>query len=273
MKKSVIDKIEKEINEKTKLPNEVKEKIKKEVFTNIAVASVIILYLIFIILGSVGSVKNVRAIDLNIFSIIFLGMTIFLFEVAYRKDDGKLAIYGIESLIVAIFTLFLPYIIFELNKTDKKYYLMASIYIASYYILKSIVIAIKTKNKYMNSNISDIKEIVKKEKTKRRIKEDIEEVEEVIEKTTTKKAATKKETTKKEPVKKIPTKKTASKAETKTKKETTTKSSKENDKNESAPKKRGRPRKTETAKSEDKPKEEITPKKRGRPRKVAISND
>ena len=37
------------------------------------------------------------------------------------KDDGKLSIYGIESLAVAIFTLFLPYIIFELNKTDKKY--------------------------------------------------------------------------------------------------------------------------------------------------------
>ncbi len=268
MKKSTIEKIEKEINEKTKLPNEVKEKIKKEVFINIAVASVIILYLIFIVLGSVGSIKNVRAIDLNIFSIIFLGTAITIFEVAYRKDDGKLAIYGIESLVVAIFTLFLPYIIFELNKTDKKYYLMASIYIASYYILKSIIISAKTRSKYMNSNISDVKEIVKKEKTKRRIKEDIEETEEIVEKTTTKKAATKKE-----PTKKTPTKKTASKTETKTKKETTAKSSKENDKNESAPKKRGRPRKTEIANSENKPKEETAPKKRGRPRKVVTSND
>lgn len=268
MKKSTIEKIEKEINEKTKLPNEVKEKIKKEVFTNIIVGTIIILYFIFIILGSVGSAKNVRTIDLNIFSIIFLGMAITIFEVAYRKDDGKLAIYGIESLVVAIFTLFLPYIIFELNKTDKKYYLMASIYIAAYYILKSIVIAVKTKSKYMNSNISDVKEIVKKEKTKRRIKEDIEETEEITEKTTTKKAATKKETTKK-----TPTKKTTTKTETKTKKETTAKSSKENDKNESAPKKRGRPKKTETANSENKPKEETAPKKRGRPRKVAISND
>ena len=112
MKKSTIEKIEKEINEKTKLPNEVKEKIKKEVFTNIAVATVIILYLIFIVLGSVGSVKNVRVVDLNIFSILFLGVAIIIFEISYRKEDGKLAMYGIESLVVAIFTLFLPYIIF-----------------------------------------------------------------------------------------------------------------------------------------------------------------
>ena len=107
MKKSTIEKIEKEINEKTKLPYEIKEKIKKEVFTNIAIASIIILYFIFIVLGSAGSIKNVRAIDLNIFSILFLGIAIIIFEISYRKDDGKLAMYGIESLVVAIFTLFL----------------------------------------------------------------------------------------------------------------------------------------------------------------------
>ena len=243
MKKSTIEKIEKEINEKTKLPNEVKEKMKKEVFTNIVVGSIIILYFIFIVLGSVGSIKSVRVIDLNIFSVIFLGIAITIFEISYRKDNGKLAMYGIESLVVAIFTLFLPYIIFELNKTDKRYYLMASIYIASYYILKSIIISIKTKNKYMNSNISDVKEIVKKEKTKRRIKEDIEEVEETK---TTKKIKSNKNIKKED--KKIQTE-------------------------ETKPKKRGRPKKSETTKNENKPKEENVPKKRGRPRKVVVNND
>ena len=167
MKKSTIEKIDKEISEKTKLPNEIKEKIKKEVFTNIIIASIIILYFILIVLGSANSIKSVRTTDLNIFSLLFLSIAIFLFEKAYRKDDGKLAIYGIESLAIAIFMLFLPYIIFELNESNKKYYLMASAYIAGYYILKSIIIAIKTKNKYMNENISDVKEIVKKEKTRR----------------------------------------------------------------------------------------------------------
>ena len=259
MKKSTIEKIEKEINEKTKLPYEIKEKIKKEVFTNIAIASIIILYFIFIVLGSAGSIKNVRAIDLNIFSILFLGIAIIIFEISYRKDDGKLAMYGIESLVVAIFTLFLPYIIFELNESNKKYYLMSSIYIAIYYILKSIVIAVKTKNKHMNSNISDVKEIVKKEKTKRRIKEDIEEPKKEIKKEDKKVRKT------------VNTNKTVAK----TKKETALKENKENEKENSAPKKRGRPKKTENVTNENKPKEESTPapKKRGRPRKVAINND
>ena len=252
MKKSTIEKIEKEINEKIKLPNEVKEKIKKEVFTNIAIASIIILYFIFIVLGSVGSTKNVRIIDLNIFSILFLSIAIFIFEVAYRKDDGKLAMYGIESLIVAIFTLFLPYIIFELNEANKKYYLMASIYIASYYILKSIVISIKTKNKYMNTNISDVKEIVKKEKTKRRIKEDIEEVE--IKDKNNVGVALQGDPQQKQ------TDEIIQKQETK-------------------PKKRGRPKKTEISNNQNKKNVGVAlqgdpqPKKRGRPRKVAINND
>lgn len=252
MKKSTIEKIEKEIDEKTKLPYEIKDKIKKDVFTNIVIASIIILYFIFIVLGSFGSVKNVRAIDLNIFSILFLGIAIFLFEIAYKKDDGKLAMYGIESLVVAVFTLFLPYIIFELDGTNKKYYLMASIYIAAYYILKSIYIYTKTKNKYMN-NISDVKDLVKKEKTKRRIKEEIEETK-VIKENKNKKNINE------EKIEKQQTKVNAPK------------NIKEN-KEETKRKRRGRPKKSETTNNQEKLKEEAAPKKRGRPRKVVANND
>ena len=282
MKKSTIEKIEKEISEKTKLPNEIKEKIKKEVFTNIVIASIIIVYFILIVLGSVNSIKNVRTTDLNIFSLLFLGIAIFLFEKAYKKDDEKLAIYGIESLIIAIFTLFLPYIIFELNEVNRKYYLMAGICIGIYYILKSTIIYVIERNKYINNNISDVKEIVKKEKTKRRIKEDIEEVKED-------KKINKEEDKISKSVKNDKTK-------TRTKKEVTVEIEKKNEKEESAPKKRGRPKKSETSKIENKQKVEVAqlmhtapvkskssnrastqgdsqPKKRGRPRKVVVNND
>ena len=265
MKKSTIEKIEKEISEKTKLPNKIKEKIKKEVFTNIIIASIIILYFILIVLGSVNSIKNVRTTDLNIFSLLFLSIAIFLFEKAYRKDDGKLAIYGIESLIIAIFTLFLPYIIFELNEVNRKYYLMAGICIGIYYILKSTIIYAIERKKYINNNISDVKEIVKKEKTKRRIKEDIEEVEEV-------KKINREENKTSKSVKNDKTK-------SRTKKEVKVETEKKNEKEESAPKKRGRPKKTEISKNENKQNVEIVsqgdsqPKKRGRPRKAVVNND
>ena len=52
MKKSTIEKIEKEIDEKTKIPSNIKNKIKIEVFTNMAIALVLVIYFIFIILGS-----------------------------------------------------------------------------------------------------------------------------------------------------------------------------------------------------------------------------
>lgn len=263
MKKSAIEEIEKEIDEKTKLPNEVKDKIKKEVFTNIVVAAVIVTYFIFIVLGSIGSIKNVRVIDLNIFSMIFLGIAIVLFEIAYRRDQGNIAIYGIESLVVAIFTLFLPYIIFELDETHKKYYLLASIYIAAYYILKSIYIATRTRVKYMN-NISDVKEIVKKEKSRRRVKDEIEDDEEKVVKENSDGVKKGEKVNNKKEEKKTD----APKKRGRPKKEDTLKSVKENKEEKSEPKRRGRPKKSENKKVEEEVKVTEAPKKRGRPRKA-----
>ena len=233
MKKSTIEKIEKEIDEKSKLPDNIKDNIRKEVFTNILIAVIIILYFIFIVSGSIGTTKNVRTIDLNIFSILFLAIAITLFEIAYRKENVKLAVHGVESLVIAIFTLFLPYIIFELDETYKKYYLMSSIYIATYYSIKSIYISTKTKNTYMNS-ISDVNEILKKEKSKKINSENIEERKEEVDNYS---------------------------------------NTKQNNE-EIINKKRGRPKKVQSLKQEEDKKQKTNEtKKRGRPRKAVTNND
>ena len=238
MKKSTIEKIEKEIDEKSKLPDNIKDNIRKEVFTNILIAVIIILYFIFIVSGSIGTTKNVRTIDLNIFSILFLAIAITLFEIAYRKENVKLAVHGVESLVIAIFTLFLPYIIFELDETYKKYYLMSSIYIATYYSIKSIYISTKTKNTYMNS-ISDINEILKKEKSKKINSENIEERKEEIDNYSNTKQIQDKQ-----------------------------------NKEEIIHKKRGRPKKVQSIKQEENKKQKTKEtKKRGRPRKAVTNND
>lgn len=233
MKKSTIEKIEKEIDEKSKLPDNIKDNIRKEVFTNILIAVIIILYFIFIVSGSIGTTKNVRTIDLNIFSILFLAIAITLFEIAYRKENVKLAVHGVESLVIAIFTLFLPYIIFELDETYKKYYLMSRIYIATYYSIKSIYISTKTKNTYMNS-ISDVNEILKKEKSKKINSENIEERKEEVDNYS---------------------------------------NTKQNNE-EIINKKRGRPKKVQSLKQEEDKKQKTNEtKKRGRPRKAVTNND
>lgn len=172
MRKGTIQKIEEEINEKRKMPKEVKESLRKEIFTNIIICTCLVAYFLFLFLGSVDKTKAVRVIDLKIFSIIYLAASIILFEIAYKKDSGKIAIHGVEILLVAIMTLFLPYIIFELDSKYQKIYYFVGEYIAVYYVIKCIFIAIIRKRKY-SKDVSDIKEIIKKEK--RIIKDEDEE--------------------------------------------------------------------------------------------------
>ena len=293
MRKGTIQKIEEEINEKRKMPKEVKESLRKEIFTNIIICACLVAYFLFLFLGSVDKTKSVRVIDLKIFSTIYLATSIILFEAAYKKDSGKIAIHGIEILLVAIMTLFLPYIIFELDSKYQKIYYFVGEYIAAYYVIKCICIAIIRKRKY-SKDVSDIKEIIKKEK--RIIKNEEPKKEETIEKpkrkTTRKKTEPKKEVKENKSKKiedkkneKIKEQKNAEKKNTakpkttakSTKKETVVKGPKTTTKKkvqkeiatkkEEAPKRRGRPKKQETIEKEE-PKQENAPKKRGRPRKV-----
>lgn len=286
MRKGTIQKIEEEINEKRKMPKEVKESLRKEIFTNIIICACLVAYFLFLFLGSVDKTKAVRVIDLKIFSTIYLATSIILFETAYKKDNGKIAIHGIEILLVAIMTLFLPYIIFELDSKYQKIYYFVGEYIAVYYVIKCICIAIIRKRKY-SKDVSDIKEIIKKEK---RIIKD--EDEEIIEKPKSV-AKSKNEESKKESVSEK-TKRKTTKKKTEPKKEVKENKSKkiENEKNEkikeqkntekksaTKPKTIAKSTKKETVVKEPKTttkkkvqkeiatKKEEAPKRRGRPKK------
>ncbi len=173
MIEETIAKIEDEIMKKTMLPDDLKEKIRREIFINIMFGIVIIVYFIFLTLGSIDTVKAARSIDFKIFSLLLLASSISLFEIAYRKDSGKLAISGIEILLVSILTLFLPYIVFELDTKHQIYYIWGSVLIGIYYIVKSIIMTNKAKKSYKKQE-SDIKEITKKEKKKDILDEDID---------------------------------------------------------------------------------------------------
>ena len=148
MKKETIEKIESEITKKTTMPDELKNKIRKEIFINIIHGICIITYFVFIILGKIGNTKETRIINFKISSLVLLFASITLFEIAYKKDSGKLAINGIEVLVVSMFTLFIPYIVFELNKKHQKYYIYAISLIVLYFIIKSIVINKRAKKLY-----------------------------------------------------------------------------------------------------------------------------
>lgn len=156
-----LEKIQKEINKQTKLSKDEKKKINKKIFQNIVMAIGMVVYFIFINLGFNNIEESTYLTDLKVFGAVAIGITIILFEKAYKKDSGELTIYGIEMLIIAICTLLTNYI-YKFHYS-KYMYIITSIAMlfAVYYVGKSIVIYVKMKNKALKK-ASDIHKIVRK---------------------------------------------------------------------------------------------------------------
>ena len=164
-KKEVIEKDEiKEIHEKRKrVPKEISQEIAKKIFKNIIKAIFVIVYFMILNLAYVKIQENRLLEDLKVFAGIFLVVGLINLEYAYKKDSGTIAISGIELLFLSMHTLSITHICVFL-KYDFRFYLLTSSYIfAIYYVLKSIVIYTKERKKYLE-NLSDISDIVKKEK-------------------------------------------------------------------------------------------------------------
>ena len=158
---------------------EVNEKYLKEIYLNILKSIIIVLYFLVLNLAceKVSAIYLERGIQ--IFTMIFLFIAIYIFEKAYKKDDDNLAIQGIEILILSAYTLTSRHITNKFNFEFKTYSLVASYIFAIYFILKCIIIYTKGR-KEVAENYSDVREIVKKEepvkkeatkKTKRENKE------------------------------------------------------------------------------------------------------
>ena len=153
-----LEKIEKEIKKQTTIPDEKKLKMNKRVFKNILIAIIIVLYFTFINLGYYNIEPLKFLVDLQVFSILTIGITIVIFEIAYKKDSGELTIYGIESLMLSICTLLTIYV--GMYYKNKFSYIIntISMLFAIYYVGKSIIIYTKMKRKALK-RASDIEKI------------------------------------------------------------------------------------------------------------------
>lgn len=155
-----LEEIKSTLNKKNKISKEKLEEIYGLVFKNIAIAAVVIIYFIFLNLGQMNIKPDIYQTDLKVFSITSLLISIVLFEKAYKKDSGEIAIYGIEMLILAIVTLSLIYI--NLMFSSRYVFIVNSIscIFAIYYLIKSVIVYIKKRKKCY---IDDMKEIINKE--------------------------------------------------------------------------------------------------------------
>ncbi len=177
--------IEKQIKEKRRLPEDIKQEVNKNVYRNLLVAIMVLLYFIFINLGYYNIASHAFMTDIRIFSICLIVITVILFEKAYNESNAKLGIHGIETLIISIVTLFMQYIFFYQKQSFIIIYMTIPVFFSIYYVLKSIGITVRAKRKYFNSR-SDVKDIIKKEKKKIEDDEIIEDKEVIAEEEKTK---------------------------------------------------------------------------------------
>lgn len=161
MENKGMEQLEKDMMNKKHLPKEEEDKIHKRMFENILISDILMAFLYLVSLGALNIETSVFIKDLKIFSIGFIIFTIILFEISYKRENGKLAINGLESFTFSIWILFSTYIYTMYMKDFDIYVSLISYTFAIYYVVKSIIISKKMKKKYIQS-LSDIEEIIKK---------------------------------------------------------------------------------------------------------------
>lgn len=155
------EELSQDMKKQKKLPKEELKKLNKRILSNMALAIAIIFYLLLLNIGALNIETATYMMDLKVFSMLFIAITIIIFEVSYKKDSGILCIYGIEILVLAVLTLVLP----TLYSVQKEHYGMiltgALTIFTIYYIIKAFMIYRKGKKEQLKK-VSDINEIIKK---------------------------------------------------------------------------------------------------------------
>ena len=178
---------------------EVDEKFLKKIYLNVLKAIIVVVYILVMNLACENMETQYFERGVQLCTMIFLFISIFIFELAYRKDEDDLAIQGIEILILSAFILTSKHISKKFNFDFKNYSLVASYIFAIYFVLKGIVVYTKGRRE-MAEDLSDIREIVKKdepikkEATKKKKEDADETVKEEIKKEPVKKRTTRKKT-------------------------------------------------------------------------------
>ncbi len=156
----------KEENKIKKSINQINNCIKGEELANLAYPAIIIIFFIFFnILYQTIDISKISIIG-KVSSFVFLLLSITIIEIAYKKDNDKITLHGMEFLVLAIFMLLAEHISKTINIKIQTYTLVGSIIFAIYYILKTVIIYTIENRKKLES-YSDIKEIVKEEPIKR----------------------------------------------------------------------------------------------------------
>lgn len=151
-----------ELTEKRKMTKTVKDQLKRRIFQNTFVAFGMILFMgVIDAIYLYGKLEWV-SIAMKGLAMLSIILTVGIFEVSYRKDSGKIAMVGMECLVLSCLTLYLPKMYEKLAPKWCIQLAYIPIFCVFYYSMKIIVISFQMRKQYQN-NLSDVKEIIKEE--------------------------------------------------------------------------------------------------------------
>lgn len=153
-----LEAIEKERKKQRTISNIRKEKIDKNILENLCFGIAFLLYFIFLNLGAMHIRPEVYLVDLKVFSLVSIAITIGTYERAYHKDSGRIAIHGIELMVLSIITLIAIYIQQTYPSMLIDILNAVAVLYALYFVMKSIIVHLEMK-KVALKRASDIRKI------------------------------------------------------------------------------------------------------------------
>ena len=148
LKKKDIEKLGEKIKENKKLSEKDQQIVNRKVFLSLFMSAITMLVFILFLMGYSNISLANYLVDLKVFAIVAIAVTICIFEYAYKKDNDSLAIIGIESLAISFIILSLYYVL-EYNIYPYQYYLLTfAVLFMVYYIIKTFIIYYRESHKY-----------------------------------------------------------------------------------------------------------------------------
>ena len=161
IKEENIKKLDEQIKANKIISKDYKKKMNKQTIFNFLTIFTIVLYLFCLNISSIYTDKIIFLLMLKCFSILLAIISIIYFELAYRKDNERLFLYGIEILELGIATLFSNYIYYIYFNSFNKIVTCFTLVFIIYYLVKIFIARRNMRKKYYNEQ-NDIKEIIKK---------------------------------------------------------------------------------------------------------------
>lgn len=156
------DKATQIIDEKRKLPEDLKGKLDNYTFINLMISIALMIYMLAINVLYLNESIQIFSTSIKVFAMLLIIIDVAIFEIGYRKDSIKIWIHGFELLVCSILVLSLQYVYLYANSIAKNIFMLLPVFYSIYYVAKIIIEHIIETKKYRN-NLSDVKELVKDE--------------------------------------------------------------------------------------------------------------